>query len=82
MTRQPVTSAGAPAAIGPYSQAIVVPGAVYCSGQIGLDPASGELVEGCRGTGRTGAAQPRRCARRGGRDVLGRRQDHDLPDGY
>ena len=46
MTRQPVTSAGAPAAIGPYSQAIVVPGAVYCSGQIGLDPASGELVDG------------------------------------
>ena len=41
MTRQSVTSAGAPAAIGPYSQAIAVPGAVYCSGQIGLDPASG-----------------------------------------
>ena len=46
MTRQPVTSSGAPAAIGPYSQAIAVPGAVYCSGQIGLDPTSGELAEG------------------------------------
>ena len=46
MTRQSVSSTGAPAAIGPYSQAIAVPGAVYCSGQIGLDPASGELVEG------------------------------------
>ena len=36
----------APAAIGPYSQAIVGPGLVYTSGQIGLDPASGELVAG------------------------------------
>ena len=46
MTRQAITSAGAPAALGPYSQAIAVPGAVYCSGQIGLDPVSGELAEG------------------------------------
>ena len=44
MTRQSVTSAGAPAAIGPYSQAIAVPGAVYCSGQIGLDPATGRAI--------------------------------------
>ena len=44
--RQPVTAVGAPAAIGPYSQAIAVPGAVYCSGQIALDPASGQLVAG------------------------------------
>lgn len=36
----------APAAIGPYSQAIVVDGWVYCSGQIPIDPDSGELVEG------------------------------------
>lgn len=36
----------APAAIGPYSQAIVVDGWVYCSGQIPLDPASGELLKG------------------------------------
>ncbi len=34
----------APAAIGPYSQAIVVDGWVFCSGQIPLDPATGELV--------------------------------------
>jgi 2-iminobutanoate/2-iminopropanoate deaminase len=45
-TRQAVTSAGAPAAIGPYSQAIAVDETVYCSGQIGLDPASGELADG------------------------------------
>lgn len=36
----------APAAIGPYSQAIVSGGTVYCSGQIGLDPATGELANG------------------------------------
>jgi len=36
----------APAAIGPYSQAIVTDGWVFCSGQIPLDPATGELVTG------------------------------------
>ena len=36
----------APAAVGPYSQAIEVNGMVYTSGQIPLDPATGELVEG------------------------------------
>lgn len=36
----------APRAIGPYSQAIVAGDLVFCSGQIGLDPASGELVTG------------------------------------
>jgi 2-iminobutanoate/2-iminopropanoate deaminase len=45
-TRQAVTSAGAPAAIGPYSQAIAVDETVYCSGQIGLDPVTGELADG------------------------------------
>lgn len=36
----------APAAIGPYSQAIVVDGWVFTSGQIPIDPATGELVSG------------------------------------
>jgi 2-iminobutanoate/2-iminopropanoate deaminase len=36
----------APAAIGPYSQAVVVDGFVFCSGQIPLDPATGELLDG------------------------------------
>lgn len=36
----------APAAIGPYSQAVVTDGWVFCSGQIPLDPASGELLDG------------------------------------
>ena len=36
----------APAAIGPYSQAVVVDGLVYCSGQIPFDPETMEMVEG------------------------------------
>ena len=36
----------APAAIGPYSQAIEVNGMVFCSGQIPIDPATGNFVEG------------------------------------
>jgi len=46
MSRHAVSTAGAPAAIGPYSQGIAIDGLVFCSGQIGLDPATGELVEG------------------------------------
>jgi 2-iminobutanoate/2-iminopropanoate deaminase len=47
MTRlETVHTDRAPRAIGPYSQAIVVDGWVYCSGQIALDPATGELVAG------------------------------------
>ena len=41
-----VRTDGAPAAIGPYSQAIVHGGLVYCSGQNALDPSSGALVQG------------------------------------
>ena len=36
----------APAAIGPYSQAIETDGFVFCSGQLGLDPATGDLLDG------------------------------------
>jgi 2-iminobutanoate/2-iminopropanoate deaminase len=46
MTRQAISSGGAPAAIGPYSQAIAVDGLVFCSGQLGLDPDTGNLVDG------------------------------------
>lgn len=44
MKLEPVSTAAAPAAIGPYSQAIKTGGMVYCSGQIALDPASGQMV--------------------------------------
>ncbi|HTW49010.1 MAG TPA: RidA family protein [Acidobacteriaceae bacterium] len=41
-----VSTPGAPAAIGPYSQAVRIGNLVYTSGQIALDPASGQLVSG------------------------------------
>ncbi len=44
--RTPVHSDAAPKAIGPYSQAIIANGFVFCSGQTPIDPATGNLVEG------------------------------------
>jgi 2-iminobutanoate/2-iminopropanoate deaminase len=46
MSRRAVSTAGAPAAIGPYSQGIVADGLLFCAGQAALDPATGALVEG------------------------------------
>ena len=44
--KRPIETDQAPAPIGPYSQAVVAGGVLYCSGQVPLDPASGELVDG------------------------------------
>lgn len=46
MTRRAVQTGDAPAAVGPYSQAITTDSLVFCAGQVGLDPATGNLVEG------------------------------------
>ncbi|MCK6448988.1 MAG: RidA family protein [Planctomycetes bacterium] len=46
LPRETIATANAPKAIGPYCQAIVAGGFVHCSGQIPLDPATGELVKG------------------------------------
>lgn len=46
MPRDAIATSSAPAAIGPYSQAVRAGDTVYLSGQIPLDPASGELVGG------------------------------------
>jgi len=46
MTRSIVSTPSAPAAIGTYSQAVRCGDTLYLSGQIGLDPATGQLVEG------------------------------------
>jgi 2-iminobutanoate/2-iminopropanoate deaminase len=54
-SREIVQADGAPAAIGPYSHAVSAAGLLFCSGQIPLDPATGELV------GETPAEQARRC---------------------
>ena len=46
MLREPVKTTNAPAALGPYSQAIKAGGFVYVSGQVPIDPATGEFVAG------------------------------------
>ncbi len=43
--RMPVSTESAPAAIGPYSQAIRTGSLLFCSGQVALDPSTGELVK-------------------------------------
>ncbi len=43
-SREAVTAPDAPAAVGPYVHAVKASGLLYCSGQIGLDPGTGELV--------------------------------------
>lgn len=55
--RRVVDSKAAPAAIGPYSHAVIVDGLLFCSGQIPLDPESGELV------GDSAAEQAAQCLR-------------------
>ena len=46
MTRQAITSDQAPPALGPYSQAIVAGGFIFCSGMAGIDPATGTIPDG------------------------------------
>jgi 2-iminobutanoate/2-iminopropanoate deaminase len=55
--RRTIDAEGAPAAIGPYSHAVVAQGLLFCSGQIPLDPESGELV------GESAAEQATQCLR-------------------
>jgi 2-iminobutanoate/2-iminopropanoate deaminase len=54
MSRRAVESDDAPAPVGPYSQGVLAEGVLYCSGQVPLDPKTGELVGGA-------AEQTRRC---------------------
>jgi 2-iminobutanoate/2-iminopropanoate deaminase len=44
--KERIATSSAPNAIGPYSQAIKANGLVFCSGQVALDPASGEMLNG------------------------------------
>jgi 2-iminobutanoate/2-iminopropanoate deaminase len=53
--REIIETTSAPAAVGPYSQGVRAGGLLFCSGQIPLDPESGELVEGAA------PEQARRC---------------------
>jgi 2-iminobutanoate/2-iminopropanoate deaminase len=45
-TKTAISTTNAPAAIGPYSQAVRVGDMLFASGQVGLDPSSGQIVEG------------------------------------
>lgn len=53
--RETINAPDAPAAVGPYSHAVRAGGLVFCSGQVALDPSTGELV------GETAAEQARQC---------------------
>jgi 2-iminobutanoate/2-iminopropanoate deaminase len=53
--RESLTALGAPEAVGPYSHAVRAGGLLFCSGQVPLDPATGQLVDGSAG------AQAKRC---------------------
>ena len=46
MSKQAIIAAKAPAALGPYSSAVRAGDTLYLSGQLGIDPATGELAEG------------------------------------
>ena len=46
MPLKPVKTDKAPTAIGPYSQAVIASGFLFCAGQIALDPASGQVITG------------------------------------
>lgn len=46
MTRRAVSTTGAPAAVGPYSQGIIADGFLFTAGQASLDPVTGQIVEG------------------------------------
>lgn len=46
MTRRRIQTELAPAALGPYSQAVVAGGLVFCSGTVGIDPATGDVPDG------------------------------------
>ena len=64
MTRKIIHTDRAPKAIGPYSQAVAAGGMVFLSGQVGLDPKTGEIVAGgleaeARRDSRTSPRSPR-----------------------
>jgi reactive intermediate/imine deaminase len=71
MTKIAVHSSDAPAAIGPYSQAIRSGNLVFLSGQIGLDPATGTMVEGIEAQAHQVFKNLRAVARAAGGDLDG-----------
>ena len=68
--RNPINAPDAPEPAGPYSHAVWAGGLLYCSGQVGLDPQTGKLVDGGP------AAQVRRCLEN--LQIVARYTDTDL----
>jgi reactive intermediate/imine deaminase len=71
MSKEVIHTADAPAAIGPYSQAIRVGNVVYLSGQIGLDPATMQMVDGVEAQAHQVFKNLRAVARAAGGDLDG-----------
>lgn len=70
----------APAAIGPYSQGAFTQIALYCSGQLGIDPATGKLADGIEEQATQAGLQESARSHHGSRSHDGRyRQSNDLP---
>jgi reactive intermediate/imine deaminase len=69
MTRKTIQTADAPKAIGPYSQAIQAGNTVYLSGQIGLDPVTGQMAEGTEAQAHRVLQNLRAVARAAGGDL-------------
>ena len=80
MAKQVIQSPDAPAAIGPYSQAILAGNTLYMSGQIPLDPATGQARRRHRRPGASGVPEPARRRRRRRRDAERHRQAVDPAD--
>ena len=59
-----IATTNAPAALGPYAQAVDTGDTVYCSGQLGLDPATGALAEGVQAQTHQRSRICRLCCRR------------------
>ena len=73
----------APKALGPYSQAIVAGGMVYCAGQIPLDPATGDIVAGgIAEQTHAGAEEPARRPEGRPAAISTRGEDHGVPEGH
>ena len=80
--KQIISSPAAPAALGPYSQAVRAGDFVFCSGQTGLEPATGVLREGVADQAEQVLDNLARGPGRGRRRVRRRREDHHFPDGH
>ena len=80
MTRTRIETGDAPHAMGPYSQGLASGDLVFCSGQVGLDPATGQAARRLRGPGR--ACPPQHRGRPGGgwAGLRQHRQDDAVPD--